>query len=240
MNSPYKPLAMLVYSDSEILVINKPAGLLSLQDGYDKTLPHMITVLEPEFGRLLMVHRLDRETSGLVVVARTVGAHRQLNIQFQKREVSKIYHALVQGSPPWDRISINYPLRRDGDRQHRTVIDMQRGKKASTEFFVLERFKEFSLIEARPKTGYTHQIRAHIARIGFPVVSDRLYNKTGKNSSSQSEMDSDTYQNIIDRLALHASSISFIHPSSGQKVSFSAPYPEDFQQALDFQRNKSS
>ncbi len=226
------PSEMVLYMDGDLLVVNKPAGLLAIPDGYDQALPHLNSILEPEFGRLITVHRLDRGTSGVVVIARNSDAHRILNSQFQKREVEKTYHALVFGSPGWDEISVNLPLRKNGDRHHRTIVDHRLGKKAATHFTVKERFDKFTMIEAHPHSGYTHQIRAHLTHLGFPLVGDELYYPMAHPGQSTPD-DHLVYSNlIIARMALHACSITLSHPLSGERVTFSAPYPNDFQDAL--------
>jgi RluA family pseudouridine synthase len=216
----------VLYEDDSILVIDKPAGVLSLTDGYDRSLPHLATLLSPRYGRVWMVHRLDRDTSGVMVVARSAAAHHGLNDQFRERRVEKRYHALVSPVPSWDRISAEYPLRKDGDRQHRTVVDPRRGKPASTEFTLLERFADIALLEACPHTGYTHQIRTHLRALGCPILADTLYGNPGPPSEA------------IQRLALHAYSLTFIHPLSGESLTIIAPQPVDFLNALKYFRNK--
>jgi 23S rRNA-/tRNA-specific pseudouridylate synthase len=151
------PSSQILYIDEAILVVNKPYGLLSIQDGYDKTLPHLKTLFEPAFGPIWMVHRLDRDTSGVIVLARTQESHRNLCQQFQFRQVEKNYQALVIGNPQWITHRVNQPLRTDGDRRHRTIIDPKHGKPAITDFRLLERLPGLSLIQARPFSGYTHQ-----------------------------------------------------------------------------------
>jgi RluA family pseudouridine synthase len=209
----------LLFIDAYLLAVNKPAGLPTLPDGYDKTAPCLINLLKQQYDRVWVVHRLDKETSGVIVFARSAEVHRTLNIAFDSREVRKVYHAIVIGVPPWDEHLIDLPLRPDGDRRHRTVIDRQRGKPAATQLRALERFAQHVLIEARPETGRTHQIRAHLAAIDFPLAGDVLYG--GKDVAA-----------LIARTALHAHSIEFEHPATHESLHIEAPYPPDFAQAL--------
>jgi RluA family pseudouridine synthase len=233
----------VIWKDDALLVVDKPAGLLSIPDGYRQETPYLLSVLAPEYRKLWIVHRLDRETSGVIVLARSADAHHRLNDQFAGREVRKVYHAIVLGAPDWEDTLVDEPLRKNGDRSHRTVIDRMRGKPASTSLRTLERFPSHALVEAQPHSGYTHQIRAHLAWIGFPIVSDPLY-------ASRLAIPGDGKQNTapeasgavlpIDRVALHALKITFLHPITGQEMTFSAPYPNDFSAALDMLRQGSS
>ncbi|MCK4727185.1 MAG: RNA pseudouridine synthase, partial [Anaerolineales bacterium] len=126
----------ILWSDKDLLVIDKPAGMLALPDGYDPSVPHVKSVLSPEHGPLWIVHRLDRFTSGVMVLARNAEAHQQLNTQFQDRKVKKTYRALVLGSPEWDRKLVELPLRINTGRLHRTVVDLSKGKPSATQFTV--------------------------------------------------------------------------------------------------------
>jgi 23S rRNA pseudouridine955/2504/2580 synthase/23S rRNA pseudouridine1911/1915/1917 synthase len=157
-------------------------------------------------------------------VARTPEAHRSLNMQFDGREVKKAYHALIAGEPPWDEYTVRLPLRADGDRKHRTVVDHGKGKPAVTHLRVLERCGAYALIEAKPETGRTHQIRAHLAALRLPVLGDALY---GGAATPRVEGEP-----LIDRTALHAQSLIFRHPKTIEQVRFQAPYPPDFARAL--------
>jgi RluA family pseudouridine synthase len=207
----------LLTLDSTILAISKPAGLPTLPDGYDKAAPHVCSLLEPEWGRLWIVHRLDKETSGVLLLARTAAAHRALNLQFDAHQIEKVYHALVVGSPAWEEHTFDTPLRPNGDRRHRTIPD-QAGKPAVTQVKVLQRLGDFTLIEARPATGRTHQIRAHLGFVaGLPLAADTLYG---------CKLPPDALP--IARVALHACSLTFTHPVSGEKLTLEAPYPPDF------------
>lgn len=218
----FKPQEIqILWQDDAFIAINKPAGLLSIPDGYRTDLPTVRTVLEPLFGTLWIVHRLDKETSGAMLLPRSVKAHKALNAQFENRLVQKIYHAVVTGIPSWDDSEVTLPLRVNGDRQHRTVVAPLTGKPASTRFHKLTPSGAFCLLEAKPSTGYTHQIRAHLSASGFPVAGDSLYKGCmeipGKPPIS------------IPRMLLHAFQITFTHPVSGTPLTISAPYPRDFQ-----------
>ncbi|HBX70093.1 MAG TPA: RluA family pseudouridine synthase [Chloroflexi bacterium] len=209
------PIPTILHSDSNLLVIDKPAGVLSIPDGYDHTVPYLGRLLEPAYGRLWVVHRLDKETSGVMVFARTPEAHKALSTQFSTHQVSKIYHAIIEGQPEWDDTLLDLPLRANVGRRNRTTVDIGEGKQARTLFRVLERYTGFALLEASPYTGRTHQIRAHLFDLGFSILSDPLY---GAGLISP----------FIGRLALHARTLSFWHPFSGEMLTFEAPYPDDF------------
>ncbi len=223
----------LIYCDEHLLVINKPAGLRVLPDGYHPETEHVRSLLEPQYGRLWIVHRLDKDTSGVLLLARSACAHRALNRQFDSRSVEKIYHALVVGTPRWDEITITAPLRVNGDRRHRTVVDFEKGKPAITLCKRLQSFKECALLSVQPKTGRTHQIRAHLASLSHPILGDSLYGFLPNRLSLPLP---------IERLALHACSIQLNHPQTGERVQFNAPYPSDFENWLEqlraFEQNR--
>ena len=230
-----EPRDWVLHIDEALLVVNKPAGLPTLPDGYQADAPYVVGLLQEAFGRLWVVHRHDRETSGVLVLARTADAHRVLNSRFQEREIAKIYHALVVGTPAWDERTIHLHLRADGDRRHRTVIDRAHGKPSTTSFRVLERLGNYTLIEARPKTGRPHQIRAHLAAERLPLVCDVLYASQG--GGLQGDPGAELRRLLVDdaplaRLGLHALALTLEHPVSGASVTFEAPYPPDFEAAL--------
>ena len=152
------PPIEILWQDEALLVADKPAGLPCLVDGYDPDAPYLFGLLKEAFPPLWVVHRLDRHTSGVIVFARSAEAHRALNRQFEQRSVTKTYHALINGNPDWSENTINIRLRPNGDRKHRTIVDARNGKPAITVVRVLERFGPYSLVEAQPQTGRTHQI----------------------------------------------------------------------------------
>jgi len=240
----YRPSDWVLWQDKTLLVINKPAGLPSLPDGYDPDAPFLVGLLKQHFAPLWVVHRLDRNTSGVMIFARTPDAHRVMNTQFELRQVSKNYHALIKGTPTWVQKTVELPLRPDGDRKHRTVVDHKEGKTASTNLTIQERLGAFTLILASPQTGRRHQIRAHLAAVGFPIVSDLLYGghpgvRLFDIKPGFQKEDSDEAR-ILNRLGLHAHSIMIKHPATGEKMQLEAPYPNDLSMTLKQLRKHSS
>ena len=208
----------VIYSDAFIIVINKPAGIPVLPDGWEPDAPYLVKQLEAEFTKLWVVHRLDKVTSGVMVFARTAEAHRSLNIQFERHEDKKVYHALCNGVPKWDEHTARHPLRINVGHSHRTVVDHSRGKPSVTHFKVLERYDRCCLLEAVPATGRTHQVRVHAYALGIPLMGDFLYSAPPTD--------------LIARPALHALSLTIAHPETGKRMTFETAYPGDFAHAL--------
>jgi len=215
-----------LYKDEHILVVDKPAGIPVLPEGWDKDAPYLVRQLEEEHGKVWTVHRLDKFTSGVMVFARTADAHRALNGQFEKHEVEKVYHAIAIGVPDWNDKTTKRPLRVNVGHKHRTMVDDKNGKHSETRFKVLKRYQTNVLLEARPMTGRTHQIRVHAYALGYPLLGDVLYS-VQETAPSLSEA-----TNLIARPALHAYSLAFVHPETNKRMTFTAGYPEDFQAAL--------
>jgi len=227
MNTPpdiSDPNAWILYADADLLVVNKPAGLLSIPDGYHPGLPHLAQALSPAVGKLWIVHRLDKETSGVMLLARSAEAHRQLNQSFRERALRKLYHCLAAPNPQWQSQDLDLPLRVNADRAHRTRVDLKRGKPARTLVNVLQRGESFALLECALFSGYTHQIRAHLYAAGLGILGDALYHPKALNTEDARLQ--------AERMMLHAYEIGFKHPSSGLELSFRAPYPQDFEKKL--------
>jgi 23S rRNA pseudouridine1911/1915/1917 synthase len=248
----------VLYEDDDVLVINKPAGLVVHSDGrtneptvVDWILKHYPNVKgvgnlapatheglkmkdsERSLDRSGIVHRLDRETSGALLIAKNQTAFARLKKQFQRQQIHKTYHAFVYGSVKQDDGLIDRPLARS--RANPVLWSATRGRKgvereAITEYRVLGRYQGlslgttdspwFSFLELSPRTGRTHQIRVHLKAINYPVVCDKLYAPNRECALG------------FTRLALHSHSISFAHPATGERVTVEAPYPKDFARAL--------
>ena len=233
----------LIYADDDMIAVNKAAGLLVAADRWDIEAPRLDLLIQKELPqiaplchKLYAVHRIDKDTSGILLYALNAEAHRALNTAFQEREIKKTYRLLIHGRVSEEQFTVDLPLRADGDALHRTVVDKRRGKEAITHFTVLETFRQFSLLEARPVTGRTHQIRAHLAAAGYPIVCDSLYG-SGKPvllSELKQRWHGDVYteQPLIRRLALHAYQLEGIHPRTGQPFSLAAEYAKDFKGTL--------
>jgi RluA family pseudouridine synthase len=218
----------IVHEDEHLLVLDKPAGLPVLPDGWEKDAPYLVKILEDQYGKIFIVPRLDKVTSGVMVFARDAETHRALNIQFESHQAEKVYHALVEGNPKWDEKTAKYPLRANVGHKHRTMVDDKNGKPSETHFRVLKRYqarpeqghRESALIEAKPMTGRTHQIRVHAYALGYPLLGDTLYSVYGAEETD-----------LIARPALHAYSLTI--ELNGKQVTFNAPHPDDFRAALD-------
>lgn len=222
----------VLFCDEEILVVNKPAGMTVIPAGHEPDAQYLKLVLEVEFGKLWVVHRLDRQTSGVLVFARSSRSHRALNKQFENRQAVKIYHALVCGVPSWERKFVDLPLRAAADRNHRTLADERHGKPSITNFTVLERFRNHTLLEAAPLSGRTHQIRAHLRAVDAPVAVDALYGDGKPLFLSQIKPNyrkkPEPERPLLDRIGLHAKSLKIWNPGNDDLQEFEAPYPKDF------------
>lgn len=227
------PYTVLLCDDS-LAALNKRAGLLAAADRYDDSAPRLDVLAQDELGALLAVHRIDRDTSGVILYARTEEARRALSLQFQRREVDKVYHCLVYGHPLWEETNVDIPLLPDGDAIHRTVANPH-GKPSMTHFRLLAVCGPYSWLEARPRTGRTHQIRAHLKSMGMSIVCDSLYgdSKPFRLSEIKRKWHGDEWEErpLLSRMALHALSITFTHPATGERITITAPYPKDMDAA---------
>jgi 23S rRNA pseudouridine1911/1915/1917 synthase len=231
----------ILYEDDHIIVLNKQSGLVT-HPGSGVHHGTLVNGLMGRYGSLSqesgvlrpgIVHRLDKETSGVMVVARNDAAHLSLARQFERREVQKKYLALVWGTPPKTG-NIEANLVRDPRNRLIFKTSQTRGRPAVTAFMVQEYFHRFTLLEVRPQTGRTHQIRVHLAHLGYPIFGDRSYHGVRAAASIAPEL-RDTARHLrhhLGRQALHASVLSFTHPATEEAVSFEAPLADDIKAAL--------
>jgi 23S rRNA pseudouridine1911/1915/1917 synthase len=234
----------IVYEDDDLAVVNKPAGMMvhagagATEDQRNRgtlvnALLHHFATLSSVGGEMRpgIVHRLDKETSGLIVVAKTDASHRKLAIQFARREVKKTYLALVHGWPKKDFGTIAASIARDRIRRTRMTTRAPGGREARSHYRVLRRletsYAKFTLLEVKIETGRTHQIRVHLSSLGHPVVGDTLYGAPREIRVGRAGAIS------LSRNFLHAAELSFSHPRTGQKLALQAPLPPALQSFLD-------
>jgi RluA family pseudouridine synthase len=226
----------VLFSDDVLLIIDKSAGILSIPDHWDPEVPDALGELRADWGKLFVVHRLDKDTSGVLIFARSADAHKALSEAFETHSVAKAYRALVHGSPTWDETTCDLPLRPDGDRLHRTVVDAHKGKSSLTAFVVVARYKDYALVEAKPTTGRTHQVRVHLSALGHPCLCDPLYGdgKPFLLSKLKKRWKGDPFDErpLMSRAALHALSAEFPHPVSGAIIKVEAPLPKDMRVSI--------
>lgn len=213
----------IIFEDEEMIALNKPSGMLSIEDGYHKELPNLKNILKKSYKSIFTVHRLDRFTSGVILFAKNAYSHKKLNSLFQNRIIKKKYLALTYGFPLWASNKLQIPLLKNGDRMHRTVYNSEKGQFSETHIAVIDKNDIFSLICASPRTGYTHQIRAHLSMIGLPIIGDRLYTRVYEIKSRKKLVEYP--ENCI---FLHAWQLEIQHPVRNVILTLQAPLPPLF------------
>jgi len=233
-------LPPVIYEDEALLAFDKPSGLLVAPDRWDKTRENLMGLVHARLGvGVANVHRLDADTSGVLLCTKTKSALDFVSGQFQSKTAAKVYHALVAGVPAEDSFTVDVPLTQDERRPGLMKIVRKAGKPSATAFRVLERFRGFAWIECRPLTGRTHQIRVHLATNGFPILNDVFYGNDTRLLLSRLKRGykgRDEERPLIARLALHASELTVIHPQTREPVTIKAPIPNEFEVALKYLR----
>jgi 23S rRNA pseudouridine1911/1915/1917 synthase len=221
----------ILYEDADVVAVNKAAGMV-VHAGAGVRTGTLVNALLHRFRSLSqvggeerpgIVHRLDRGTSGVLLVARNDAAHRNLAAQFAARKVEKVYVALVHGTVKAERGRIEKPIARDPARRVRMTARGGSGRAAITEYRVLRRFAGYTLLEVEIKTGRTHQIRAHFSSVGHPVAGDRLYGAPAKPPGRPP----------LERLFLHARRVRFLQPTTGEPVTVDAPLPAELNEWME-------
>ncbi len=213
----------IIYENKDIFIVNKPSGITTHppQPGYNDTLVNALKFMNKELSTLNplrpgLVHRLDKETSGLMVLAKNNEAHLNLVEQFKQRLVKKEYRAIVRGLMKQDKFDISLPLKRDKANRLKMKVGFTKSKEAYTSIEVLERFRKSCLLSIKPSTGRTHQIRVHMSFLGYPIVGDKKYGIK------------DNYPSLL----LHACKLGFYHPSAKNFLEFNSPLPERFEKFI--------
>jgi 23S rRNA pseudouridine1911/1915/1917 synthase len=230
------PELRVVFEDEHLIAVDKLAGLLTHGTRSRKE-PSVADLAAARFGPLPtlygperpgVVHRLDRETSGLLLLGRTREALEALKRGFQERRIAKTYLAIVRGEPRFDTEWIDKPLGRVGSRRDRiSVVAEGEGREALTYYEVRERFKGFARLDVFPKTGRTHQVRVHLASVGLPLLGEEIYLPRGRHRGQQRPGDP-----AMSRHALHAQALELAHPATGEPLRLEAPVPADMAAAL--------
>ncbi|HEX7905000.1 MAG TPA: RluA family pseudouridine synthase [Chitinophagaceae bacterium] len=227
---------LLIYENADLIAINKPSGLLSIPDREGKEISLKI-LLKEKYGDIFTVHRLDKDTSGLIVFAKNEVAHKHLSQQFEGRQTTKVYQGLVIGSPAEKKGSIDAPIG-EHPAKNGTMIIHRKGKEALTDYEVVYDFSVYTWLQFRIHTGRTHQIRVHAKEMGNPIVCDTVYGdgkpvllsslKHKKFKLSKNELEE---RPLLNRLALHASQLSFA-TVNGERMQLEAPLPKDLKALL--------
>ncbi|MGS2719064.1 RluA family pseudouridine synthase [Paraglaciecola aestuariivivens] len=209
---PTNPYLEIVYQDEDLVVLNKPSGLLSVPGKAKQHADSLQSRVQRVFPSATVVHRLDMATSGLMVMALNKAAHRHISKQFELRQTSKTYQAIVYGLVEQSTGQVDLPLICDWPNRPKQMVDHQRGKKALTKWQVLAKYTNSTRVELSPVTGRSHQLRVHMLSINHPIIGDRLY--------AHSEA-----LGMANRLNLHAQSLGFAHPTTEQPMQFTATVP---------------
>ena len=232
----------IIHEDTSIIAVNKDSGIAVGGERWDEDAPRLDLLLKNELvlrdgknneAELFTVHRIDKDTSGLVIFAKNRETHKTLSLAFENRQVEKTYIAIIHGRPSWpgSKASCELPLVPDGNKKHLTIIDKYRGKPSQTDFTLLLSAGNFSVVEARPKTGRTHQIRVHLSALGCPIACDVLYGRHARSGTEKGVYLSSFKRNwrgneyeerpLLARLGLHAARLVY------NGVTYEAPLSRD-------------
>lgn len=246
----------VLFEDDDLLAVEKPSGLLTSPDRYDRERPNLMKLLHAGIAEgkpwaqqhnrdyLANAHRLDFETSGIILLAKTKPALVELANQFGSNKPVKHYVALVNGGPVEDEFEVDAKISPHPAKPGLMKIDPRYGKKSRTRFKVLEKFRNHTLLRCEPVTGRTHQIRIHLRSIRLPIVGDALYHGAPLKLSTLKRRytlkEGETEKPLMARVALHAESLTLPHPMTGESITITSPWPKDFAVAVKYLRKFAS
>lgn len=224
----------ILFENEHFLVVNKPSGLLTIPDRYDPNKPNLLSLLNARSDDIFTVHRIDKETSGLVMFAKNAESHRILSLLFENHEIQKRYISFTENCPTPESGIINLPIAHSVFETGKMTIH-KNGKPSITYYKIIESFRSFCMLELEPKTGRTHQIRVHLAAISCPILCDPLYSPRHelfiKDIKSRAKIaDYDQERPLLSRTALHANSLEF--SLYDQLYQFECPLPKDLRALL--------
>ncbi len=222
----------IIFEDDYIVAVNKPAGMLSIPDRFDRNAPCVQKILEKKYGEIFTLHRLDKGTSGILLFAKDAESHRHLNTQFEQHTLSKVYHAVVKGQFPQDQMIIDIPIMANPTKKGLSMPSA-RGKESVTLVNILEKYRNATLLECDLRTGRSHQLRVHMSAVGHPLLVDKDYGDATEFSLSSIKRHfnmkkGDEETPIIIRQTMHALSVEFTHPKTEDRMKLEAEYPKDF------------
>lgn len=232
-----KTIPDILFEDPYLIAVDKAAGMLSIPDRFDPSMPNLVSALKPLYTGLIPVHRLDKYTSGVVILAKDPETHRLLSMAFEAREVEKYYFAIVDGIPSPESGKIDIPISESTVTRGKMLVH-KRGKQSMTDYKIIKNFKKYSLVYLRIHTGRMHQIRVHMQYLGHPLIVDQLYGNRDKFYLSEIKAKKfvlgkfDEERPLLTRQPLHAEKLVFVHPYTHKKVEVLAPIPKDMQAVL--------
>jgi 23S rRNA pseudouridine1911/1915/1917 synthase len=235
----------ILYEDDYMLVVSKPSGILVIPDRAGKELYNIKSIFDKKYGKIFIVHRIDRETSGVLILAKTEEAHKKLSMMFQNRDIDKTYWALINGKPNVKSATITLKIA-ESKLNRGEYVTSGSGQEAISHYEILEVLGKYCLVQIKIETGRTHQIRVHMKAINHPLAVDHLYGLKDKPGIMLSEIKKkykastkdDEEKPLISRLTLHAYSVEFIHPVTELPMVIEAPLPKDFAITLKMLRGK--